>query len=117
MTEEIKHGPFTWRKRERDGYARSTFDPEVWELQRDSELPTTFFVLKNYGGQPGPGFKGWKLVSGGPFDSAGAYASFDAALKGVTPWLVEHYRKQARERIEAGERMLVKLREFEAALT
>ena len=88
-------GPFTWMR-----VARPVSE-EVWTLVLPEAvggvLPT--FCVKNYGGEPGPGFAGWKLVSGGPFDSAGAYRTRDEAFAGVVPWLVDYLGRKAAEKI------------------
>lgn len=90
----VTHGPFTWEKQEPHG------KDEVWKLVAPE--PLYHFVIKNYGGIPGPGFSGWKLVSGGPFDEPGAYSSLTDAMKGITPWLAEYllYNAEAKK-IEA----------------
>lgn len=85
------HGPFTWTK------CPGRPGAEVWQNDVPADVGLTFFCLKNYGGTPGPGFAGWKLVSGGPFDTAGAYSSFKEAVDGVTPWLIKFYAAQAAE--------------------
>jgi hypothetical protein len=106
-------GPFTWVQERLPN--RSSLDKEeVWTLQRPEGM--THFVLKNYGGTPGPGFAGWKLVSGGPFDSAGAYDSFESAAQGVVPYLIQHYREQAAELRATAERMLAQVTGFERTL-
>ena len=109
MTQQRTYGPFTWERREGGDY-------EVWELQRPEELHLTYFVLKNYGGKPGPGFKGWKLVSAGPFDKAGAYDSFDAALVGVTPWLVAYFLEDLDAKLAEYNSMLQYMTEMRARL-
>lgn len=96
-------GPFTWEKRE-------DATDETWELVRDPEADLTYFVVKNYGGEPGPGFKGWKLVSGGPFDAAGAWSSRDEAMAGVVPFLLEWYERQVAELLLELEARLTVLR-------
>lgn len=103
---QIKHGPFTWNKQE----LTSRYTEEVWVLERPNTM--TSFVLKNYGGTPGEGFAGWKLVSGGPFDDAGAYSNLDDAIKGVTPYLIEYYRRQAVELIKNANQMITMVSNF-----
>ena len=98
----MQHGPFTWRRQE------DQRECEVWLLLLPEEVRMTHFVLKNYGGTPGCGFNGWKLVSGGPFDAAGSYSTRKKAVEGVTPFLVEYYRVQAAEMVENA-RKVVKL--------
>ena len=95
----ITRGPFTWVR-------DMESSDEVWRLQKPEGLPATTFCLKNYGGTPGPGFAGWKLVSGGPFDRAGAYASLHEALIPVTAWLVNYYLDEAKRKREAAERTI-----------
>jgi len=88
MNNTLKHGPLEWSRRDNGGC-------ETWELISGKELKLTYFCIQNYGGKPGPGFSGWKLVSGGPFDDAGAYGSLAAALDGVTPYLINRFREEA----------------------
>jgi hypothetical protein len=98
MSNTIMRGPFTW-VREFNENERN----EVWRLVWPEALKgagLTRFVVKNYGGEPGEGFSGWKLVSGGPFDDAGAYSDLDSALDGVTPWLIVYFRARARQKID-----------------
>jgi hypothetical protein len=88
----ITRGPFTWiYAGDRGG--------EVWDLRRGRTTECTMFCLKNYGGTPGEGFAGWKLVSGGPFDTAGAYATLESAATGVVDFLTKYYIKEATDKI------------------
>lgn len=112
---EIKHGPFTWVKRLPVETVSGSTD-EVWRLQHPEELERivglTSFAVKNYGGEPGPGFKGWKLVSGGPFDAAGSYDNLEAAIKGVTPYVVAFYRRQAVAKLKEAEQIILMISAF-----
>jgi hypothetical protein len=98
--ETIKVGPFTWKRKDHD-------EDECWVLVQPENFPTTHWCLKDYGGepQPGGGFNGWRLVSGGPFSAAGGWRSRDGAMLGVVPWLVNYYRTQLRYEIEKAKRM------------
>ena len=89
-TKTYTHPPFTW-KRADDGPKE-----EAWDLIRPF-AGATYFCIKNYGGPPRPGFAGWKLVSGGPFDDAGAYTCFLDAVQGVTPYLVRYFKQEAKK--------------------
>lgn len=81
----VRAGPFRWDLRPN----------KSWTLRRPCAF-TGHFSLKTYGAEPGPGFAGgWKLVSGGPFDDAGVYASFEEAVVGVVPWLVKYHLGEA----------------------
>lgn len=93
------YGPLTWVRCEDQSKC------EVWEPQVPAGLPTTHFVLKNYGGTPGPGFKGWKLVSGSPFDRAGAYNTFEEAVAGTTSFLLARWREDVNEHRERADRV------------
>ena len=106
MTDRITKGPFTWERQERESGC------EVWNLLRPEGVEMTYFCLKNYGGQPGPGFNGWKLVSGGPFDSAGAYSSLEEAIDGVTPYLVGRYIAEANQARKRAERLIAVVENF-----
>jgi hypothetical protein len=101
MTAETKKvGPFTWR-RDDDS------DEECWQLMTPAKLRATFFCVKNYGGKPngGTAFSGWRLVSGGPFTSAGGWTTREAAMRGVVPYLLKHYREDVKKRIAEAETM------------
>lgn len=78
-------GHFTWKKR-----LTQPGEEQVWDLILPGDLNQYIqgFCVKNYGGVPGDGFAGWKLVSGGPFDSAGAYYNAADAMEGVSDWLM-----------------------------
>ena len=102
-------GPFTWTRRDNGG-------DECWNLVQDQSLRMTVWSLKNYGGPPGRGFSGWKLVSGGPFDDAGAWATRDEAMQGVVPFLLEWYRKELRERIAAADQLRAALGKLDERL-
>lgn len=104
------YGPFTWE------LCPPQSGCEVWGLVLPEGMGFTPFVIKNYGGTPGPGFAGWKLVSGGPFDSAGAYARFEKAVAGITPWLVAHYKKTAADKCAEVSEMLRRVSSFTGAL-
>lgn len=109
-SDTIKHGPFTWKR------DREIMNEDRWELDTPSILGFTCFCVKNYGGAPGPGFAGWKLVSGGPFDDAGAYATRDEAIKGATPWLVAYYHREAKRRLNDAQEMIRRCDEMERIL-
>lgn len=81
--ETKKIGCFTWVLRSHNE------DGEIWDLSFDDGLRNHVpaFCIKNYGGEPGPGFAGWKLVSGGPYDEAGSYHTAEDAMHGVAEWL------------------------------
>lgn len=106
MTEKLTVGPFTWIKR------ADQSECEVWELEREKDAGLTHFVIKNYGGEPGSGFSGWKLVSGGPFDSAGAYASREEAMVGVVPFLIEWYANEIVELMDKATGRIIALKRF-----
>lgn len=90
----IKRGPFVFTKR-----VTSSGD-EAWDITLKCGTPMpTFFCVKNYGGEPGPGFAGWKLVSVWPFDQAGAYKTRDAAIAGVIPFVTQHTMEAARRKM------------------
>ena len=105
-----KHGPFTWT------YTDDKVAREAWTLTSPYE-GATFFCLVNYGGKPGDGFAGWKLVSGGPFDEAGAYDSFDTALKGVTPWLMKYMLADVNIQKRQLDKRLLTVRRFKKLLS
>lgn len=109
-----KLGPFTWVNT--TDPREEGFRAECWTLQVDPDMPTTHWCVKNYGGEPGPGFHGWKLVSGGPFDSAGAYSNLDDAIKGVTPWLIARYKEDAERELAKAEKTLAALKRFKASV-
>ncbi len=91
------YGPFTWTKDEEN-------NRECWDLERLPGLSQTHFSVKNYGGEPGDGFRGWKLVSAGPFNSAGSYKTFEEALVGITPYLVGYYTQHVAEQMRTAQR-------------
>ena len=88
-------GPFTWKLRD----PRKPDDDEVWALVVPENVPLGHWVIKNYGNVPGPGFNGWKLVSAGPFDSAGAYSSREDAMQGVIPWLTKQINDELQRKV------------------
>ena len=98
----IERGPFVFTKRN----PPSISGDECWEisLKCGAEMPT-YFCIKNYGGEPGPGFMGWKLVSGGPFNSAGAYTSRDEAIAGVIPFMTAHIKTVAAKKLAEAKAM------------
>ena len=103
----ITVGPFTWVKRipNAEGMRRGSTE-EVWELQRPDGF--TSFCLKNYGGKPNDrtGFSGIRLVSGGPFCTAGGWTEFDKAFVEVVPWLTAYYQDEAKKLLEKANRMI-----------
>lgn len=101
------HGPFTWRKRD-------NCKDEIWDLDLPSIAGLTSFSLKNYGGTPGPGFSGWKLVSGGPFDDAGAFDTFEHAVIDVTDYLIDYYQDQSERMAEQAEKLRAAVTGFNA---
>lgn len=102
----ITYGPFTWTQRE----ARE----DIWDVNHPEGM--THFCLKYYGGAPGPGFAGWKLVSGGPFDDAGAYRTWRDAMIGATPYLVRYYQNEAREKLDEALKMINTVSLFTSAM-
>lgn len=108
---KVTVGPFTWVQR-----PPHSGGEEVWELEREKDAGLTHFIIKNYGGEPGPGFKGWKLVSGGPFDRAGAYATKEEAMNGVVPFLMEWYAREIIELMAKVEVRVAAIRRFEESL-
>lgn len=115
-------GPFTWTKQTID-FARHS-EEDLWVLThingvKRSDIAVvglTHFALKNYGGTPGKGFHGWKLVSGGPFDGAGAYSSLRDAIEGVTPYVIEYYTRIAAEKRAEANRILELIKDFQPKL-
>jgi hypothetical protein len=70
----------------------------IWKLDLREELKT-YFVLKDYGRHDrdeSEAFSGVRLVSGGPFTSAGRWFTIDEAMEGVAPYI----KALLRERIE-----------------
>lgn len=112
--EQIKSGPFTFVRRQRMSEYNAQEAHFVWEvtftslpqIERNKMIGLTYFCLKNYGGKPGPGFRGWKLVSGGPYDEAGSYATLEEAVVGVTPWLVAYYNRLAAQKVEEARQLI-----------
>ena len=92
-------GPFTWAKADPRGGS------ECWDLVRPEGVQMTAWSLKDYGGIPGPGFRGWKLVCGGPFDSAGSYATREEAMEGVVPWLLEYVQGEIDTKLREAEKL------------
>lgn len=119
--EIAEFGPFTWKRR----LPTSENRDEAWELthisgvkRHDMEvIGLTFFAVKNYGGTPGKGFAGWKLVSGGPFDAAGSYDNVNAAIEGVTPYVIEHFTRIAATKQREAKRILSLIADFQPKLT
>lgn len=99
--ERIQRGPFTWERRD-------SGNDECWVLVTPPDLPTTFWCVNNYGGVPvdGDGFTGWRLTSGGPFTQVGGWTTREDAIAGVTPWLIERYKAEAKEIAAKAQRTL-----------
>lgn len=99
--DRIKRGPFTWERKDNG-------DDECWNLVTRPDLPTTHWSVKNYGGKPDPenSFSGWRLVSGGPFTRVGGWTTREDAIAGVTPWLIERYKTEAKELAAKAQRTL-----------
>lgn len=108
MSERIKVGPFEWQlDADEDGHRHA----ECWDLVQPEGLKLTFWSLKNYGGTPNDksGFSGWRLVSGGPFTSAGGWTTRDDAMRGVISWLLAYYRADVAKKIEEAKRATLAL--------
>src|SRR5258706_14166393 len=105
-----EYGSFTWVRND-DG------KEESWDLVRIPDLLTTYWAVKNYGGDPGPGFTGWKLVSGGPFDEAGAWATRDEAMRGVIPYLLADLRAEVAKKLAEADAALTALTRLQIALS
>jgi hypothetical protein len=94
---KLPWGPFILTKGENGGREHWTI-----ELASGGKLPV-HFSLKNYGGNPGPAFAGWKVVGGGPFDCFGAYESLEALMSGALTALLDYYRKHAQQKRQEAE--------------
>lgn len=96
---KIKVGPFEWVRRD-DGR------DEAWDLVPPKGLRPTYWCVKNYGGTPNEesGFSGWRLVSGGPFTTVGGWTTREDAMRGVVPWLLNHYCTELQNRLKEAER-------------
>jgi hypothetical protein len=105
----VSCGPFTWKHDSRGG------PDEVWELVIDPDACLTRFCVKNYGGEPNDEnpFSGWRLVSGGPFRTVGGWTSRDAAIRGVTCWLIGYIRRDAETKAETLRKQLAALATIE----
>lgn len=117
--EIAEFGPFTW-KRCKDGSREESWDlTHINGVDRNKIqfVGLTYFCVKNYGGKPGDGFKGWKLVSGGPFNSAGAYDTVNEAIAGVTPYMIEYYTRLAADKMTEAKSILKLLAGFQPKLT
>jgi hypothetical protein len=109
--QRIKVGPFTWERRDNG-------DSEAWDLVQPKGVPLTHWAVKNYGGDPNDssGFSGWRLVSGGPFVTAGGWTSREDAMLGVIPYLMARLRGDLKNRLEECTRVKATLTSFEKAL-
>lgn len=107
MSQTKTVGPFTWKRR--IGAAE-----ESWELRVPGYF--THWAVKDYGGSPGPGFQGWKLVSGGPFEDAGAYNTREEAMEGVIPFLMQRVEQEIEERLAEAEALRAVLNNWRTQL-
>lgn len=101
----VKCGPITWTR-------DTSTDEESWDAtltgsrESDRELKLTCLYIKNYGRKRAHdrsdrhGFVGWQVGSGGPFEWMGDHtASHLTVIRAATPYVVDYWRQQARERL------------------
>lgn len=110
----ITHGPFTWVK---EDASKREYKEEVWALKRITDHQT-YFVLKNYGGKPNDesAFSGWRLVSGGPFTSAGGWDNLQDAVHEVTPFLIGYLNEQASRKLAEAKQVIKELEAFQLSV-
>jgi hypothetical protein len=109
--QRIKVGPFEWVRRD-------DTREESWDLVQPKDAGLTHWAVKNYGGKPNDasGFSGWRLVSGGPFTSAGGWTTREDAMYGVIPWLMKRFREDLKAKLEKCDQLKAALTAFEAEL-
>ena len=94
-------GNAIWKRDDSAGY-------EAWTFAAPSHLNLTRFCVKNYEGEikPDEPFSGWRVVSGGPFTSAGQWANRDDAILNATPWIIAYHKKAAKEKIAKAQKVV-----------